>query len=251
MASIITAYIDDSKDSRQEKYVIAAAVVGTKSDWNAFNRGWRNVLLQEPAICYYHSTEWRGLKKEFKILREDGKATESGFALANAKRNALLGVIKDHLAGISVAVDVQAWKRVKNDHPRPLVIAENPYKTALQELIHAIAKEVDTCEHKVQFICDSDNQAPIYQQVYRNFREKNQKTAKKISSTLYFADDEKSYGLQAADLIAHAINQVHQQYGLEARNQPPPRELIGVMSNIHIWDYDRGMAILDAQTSED
>ncbi len=250
MAEHLTVFIDDSKDAKQEKYIIAAAVVGRKSDWNAFNKAWRKALQRPPSIRYFHSLEWRGLKEQFAQFRENGQRTDQAFAAANAKRESLLEVIKAHLSAISVAVDVQAWERVKTDHPRPLVIAENPYKTALQELIYAIAKEARVGEHKLTFVCDSDNRAHIYQQVYSNFRAKNPETAKKIARTLTFADDELTYGLQAADLVAHTINRVHREYGLMPRDEAPPDELIGLMSNIHVWDYDYGMAVLDTQTIE-
>lgn len=59
-----------------------------------------------------------------------------------------------------------------------------------------------------------------------------------------------TYGLQAADLVAHMINRIHREYGLEARDLPPPSELIGLMSGVHVWDYKYGMAVLDAQTTD-
>jgi hypothetical protein len=162
---------------------------------------------------------------------------------------ALIKVIKDsQITGFSVTVDVDAWNRVKSDHPNPKVIEENPYKTALQELIYVIAKQLRHKQHKIRFVCDHDNRASIYQQVYSNFRLKNPETAKKIARSLSFAHDEDSYGIQAADLIAHAINQTHQQYGLSGRNEAPSEELADLMSGVHVWDYDYGMAVLNAQT---
>lgn len=244
----LTVFIDDSKDALAEKYSIAAGVLASKASWNAFNKEWRSTLRSTPTIRYFHASEWRGMKKEFAQFRENGECTERAHVEANRKRNALLNIIRSHLRSISVAVDVQAWKRVKADHPRPLVIEENPYKTALQELIYAIAKEVRLGDYKLEFICDSDNRATTYQQIYSDFRKKNPETAKKISRTLAFANDEVTYGLQAADLVAHMINQTHQQYGLEARDLPPPTEIAGLMSKVHVWDYEYGMAVLDAQS---
>ncbi len=126
--------------------------MGSKTDWNAFNKEWRQILRLTPTIRYFHALEWRGMKKEFAQFRENGVCTEKAYAEANCKRDALLEVVRSHLQAISVAVDVQAWKRVKADHPRPLVIEENPYKTALQELMYAIAKEAHPGEHKLKFI---------------------------------------------------------------------------------------------------
>jgi hypothetical protein len=249
LAKSLTAFIDDSKDALEAKFFVAAGVVGLKEDWNIFNKRWAKVLSEAPSIEYFHAIEWRGFRKQFAQFRENGRVTEQSIALANAKRNALLDVIRNaQITGFSVTVDVEAWKRVKLDHPRPKVIEENPYKTALQELIFVIAKQLQAEQHKIRFVCDHDERADVYQQVYSNFRLKNPETAKKIARSLLFVQDEASYGIQAADLIAHAINQAHQKYGLSGRNEPPPDDLLGVMSGVHIWDYDYGMAVLDAQT---
>lgn len=250
MAASLTAFVDDSKDAKEEKFIVAAAAVGLKADWNIFNKRWKKALSDAPAIDYFHAIEWRGFRNQFAQFRENNKITEQSIAMANAKRTALIKVIKEsQITGFSVTVDVEAWNRVKSDHPKPRVIEENPYKTALQELIYVIAKQLRHKHHQIRFICDDDNRAIMYQQVYSNFRRKNPETARKIARSLSFARDEESFGIQAADLIAHAINQTHQQYGLSIRNEAPSEELADLMSGVHIWDYDRGMALLDAQTT--
>jgi hypothetical protein len=68
VATSLTAFVDDSKDAKGEKFVVAAAAVGLKADWNVFNKRWKKVLSEAPTIDYFHALEWRGLKKQFAHL---------------------------------------------------------------------------------------------------------------------------------------------------------------------------------------
>src|SRR5665213_2188408 len=87
IAMLCTAYVDDSSDGKQEKYVIACALIGSQREWNRVFILWDDALRKEPAIKYFHSKEWRSLSGEFAQFRDELKWPKPiGGEAANKKR---------------------------------------------------------------------------------------------------------------------------------------------------------------------
>lgn len=206
------AYIDDTWDGLQEKYSIAAALLGTPKEWNNFSREWKRVRLLKPSIKWFHSKEWRGLNGEFLQFRDKQKYPEpEGFTASNAKRDSLRDVIeKSNVVGIAVAVLIEDLKLVRAAHPTAAeLFREDPYEHALQQVVFETAKAVKRVDdnHCVGFIADDTEHADRYEMVYREFKKNNPIIAQNMRGLTHL-DDKKWAGLQAADLIAHFANQV-------------------------------------------
>jgi hypothetical protein len=208
-------FIDDSSDGTQSKYTIAAGLIGTHKTWNDFERRWKKVLQEHPPIDWFHSKEWRSLTEQFAQFRDDDKWPKPrGSEAATAKREKLKQVIEDSpLVAVGVGVLIPDFKLVRGADPRAAeFFRPDPYEGALQSIIYECAKAVQLVDsrHCVSYVSDNSNKSPTYSAIYSDFKKKNPEIASMMRNLVHL-DDEKSPGLQAADLVAHVTNQVFKQ----------------------------------------
>ena len=64
---------------------------------------------------------------------------------------------------------------------------------------------------KISFISDRSNRSPVYELVYEKWKKSNPITSKSMLGISH-EDDEKHYGLQAADMIASSVNRVYRSH---------------------------------------
>jgi hypothetical protein len=78
--------------------------------------------------------------------------------------------------------------------------------------VRIVAKEEGLGEqgHCVSYISDDSNRSSVYSAVYSDFKAKNPDIAQ-IMRGIAHLDDKKWPGLQAADLVAHIVNQVFKE----------------------------------------
>ena len=204
------AYLDDSSDQRREKFVVAGCLFGSKASWSAFNKEWRKALHSDPCIQYFHGSELRRLEGEFAQFRNPVKWPKpSGSEAANMKRDLLRSVIErqDSLVAFGAGVLVPEYRAVRDSHPRGKVfLAEDPFEFVLQLMIDRVAETIAGIDKKarVAFVSDDSSRAAVYAQGYTNWKERNPQTAKSMLGIAHL-DDEKIYGLQAADMAASVV----------------------------------------------
>lgn len=215
-------YFDDTADEKQEKYVVAAGLLGRHKTWTKFHDEWKKVLRFAPSIKFFHSKEWRGLDGEFRQFRDPVKWPKpQGGIAANAKREKLKQVIENtELVAIGMGVLVGDFNLVRNADPRAAnFFREDPYEGALQSVVYESAKAVRKVSradglgddgHCLGYVSDLSGQAPIYTKIYLEFVKKNPDIGQ-IMRRIAHLDDKKWPALQAADMVAHITNQVFKQ----------------------------------------
>ena len=205
------AFLDDSADQKREKFMVAGCLFGKKQDWNAFNKEWRNALHAEPRIEYFHGKELSQLDGEFAQFRNPVMWPKpTGSEAANKKRDLLRAVIEGQsgLVAFGCGILVPEYHRVRESHPRGKVfLAKDAFEYVLQLVIDRAAKTIAEIDSKAKtaFISDDSERAPVYSQVYVNWKETNPQAAKSMLGIAHL-NDEKVYGLQAADMAATVVN---------------------------------------------
>jgi hypothetical protein len=219
IAMLYKTFIDDTADRTQQQYVIAAGLMGGWDVWKKFNRDWRKVLRAKPTIRWFHSKEWRSLTGEFFQFRDANSWPKpKGGEAANAKRERLKHVIEaSRVGGIGVGVLVEDFNLVRSADPKAAeFFRPDPYEGALQALVYECARGARMLSVKngrgpngnlIGYVSDDSNRSPIYSAVYSDFKLKNPDIAQ-VMQDLAHLDDTNVPGLQAADLVAHVINQV-------------------------------------------
>jgi hypothetical protein len=212
-------FFDDTADGAQDKYVIAAGLMGPWNVWRGFNREWKKALSAAPSIRWFHSKEWRSLTGEFLQFRDPERWPKpKGSEAATRKRDRLKAVIEKALVGgIGVGVLIEDFKIVRDADPRAAIfLRSDPYEMAQQALVYECALGARKLSRRsgtgpngnyVSYVSDDSNRAATYATVYSDFKGKNPDIAQ-IMQDLVHLNDKRVPGLQAADLIAHAINQV-------------------------------------------
>jgi len=204
------AFVDDSADEKREKFVVAGCLFGAKASWSAFNKEWRKALHAEPRIEHFHGKELRRLEGQFGQFRDPVRWPKpTGSGVANKKRDLLRCVIEHQssLVAFGCGVLVPEYHAVRNSHPRGRVfLAEDPFEYVLQLVISRAAETIIGIDGRarIAFVSDDSSRSAVYSQVYANWKEKNPKTAKSMLGIAHL-DDEKVYGLQAADMAASVV----------------------------------------------
>lgn len=204
------AFVDDSADEKREKFVVAGCLFGAKASWSAFNKEWRKALHEDPRIEHFHGKELRRLEGQFGQFRDPIKWPKpAGSEAANNKRDVLRSVIErqSSIVAFGCGVLVPEYRAVRDSHLRGRVfLAEDPFEYVLQLVINRAAETIARIDShaRIAFVSDDSLRAPIYSQGYANWKEKNPKTARSMLGIAHL-DDEKIYGLQAADMAASVV----------------------------------------------
>ena len=129
---------------------------------------------------------------------------------------------------------------------------DDVYECALQADVYECAAEVRDSDSNpcVAFVCDTSSRSHVYASVYAGFLERNPKIAE-IMRGLVHLDDKKWPGLQAADLVAHVVNQQFARWDGVTQVARPLPELNDTICKIAYWNESYMYAILKTNTGLD
>ena len=237
-ARMLTLFLDDSSDSRQQKVTVYAGFLSDTDNWAKLRQLWSK-KLKERNICYFRWTECKSLTGEFKRFRSNANYPKpKGRDAAESIRDELQDIIEQcGVAGFAVGVLVQDYKEVLKMSEARGRLNRSPDETAFQSVIFECAKRVRNelpGGHKVDVVCDDSNKAAKLSKIYQKFKQKNPRTAAVIGC-FRSEDDKETPGLQAADLMA-GLSKDWLLKKIKDGSQPKKGELIGSVQLMGYWD---------------
>lgn len=243
---VYTCFLDDSKDKNQTKLMVSAGFFGAKHDWESLRVAWKRVLMTH-GMQYFKSSEYYRLDGEFGHFRTDDYPVPKGREAAEQVRSELQAVLKAHhgIAGIGVAVLLDAYNRALSRPEAPKALPRNPYCAALNSVVFETAKIVRKFpgHNAVEFVHDSGDDFDLLRSSYEKFKELNPSTAKKIGGFIP-RDDKEHPELQAADMISNYTMQL----GVEALNRgnmkATLREMRSNIVKLGYWDENYIMSVV-------
>jgi hypothetical protein len=197
------ASIDDSADSRREKVIISACLIGSSEHWRDVSRPWK-VKLAEYNLQYYKSSECGNLSREFEQFKSASYPKPMGRNAADRIRDELDQIIKNaKVRGIGVVVPIVDFNKIRADSKYASIIAADPYEWAVQNLWHQCAKAIKVLgrNQTVTFAHDSGDNYVRLSRLYKEFKAKNPISARTMAG-LVAMDDKKHPRIQAADVAA-------------------------------------------------
>ena len=221
--------------------MLAGALVGRKADWHTFEKKWDKALSNAPAIPYFHGKDLRSLEGGFAKFRREA---------ANTKRDKLRSLIEESpLVAIGVGVLVPDYDKVKASHRLgPTHMSTDVFEWTLQNILMQTVAAINKVDDdaRISFISDQTNKAPRYEAVFADFRRKNPQSARSMSGLVHL-DDEKSAGLQAADMIASVVKGVYDdRFDRGEINENTP--LLGEFYRIATVDESYLLSVLNGQS---
>lgn len=218
MASLYTAYFDESGTHPDSEYVVVAGFISNATEWEAFSQRWHQVLA-DSQIDYFHMTDFESRKGPF-----DGWTEEERRDLLNR----LLPIIHDHTFWSIGCVVLRKWfDSHLSDAAKQ--ICGNAYGTAALACFRnngLVLQKADAwmdCSMEsgaqgrgaLQLLVEEDSKFPKWLQEHR------------ILSLSFL--DKSAPPLQSADILAYELyKQSQRQFGQDDR---PPRYPLKQLAN--------------------
>jgi len=214
-AMLIKAYIDDSKDEKQERFAVAGAFLGFQKNWSKLYPKWKR-RLNKDGLKYFRSTEYYSLRGEFARYRDPIKyPVPTGREEAKRLRDDLDTIIQDaQIVGVAACVPIRLYRHIRNESQFGAELMEkDPFDRALQELFLLCATELRErkSRHRLAFICDDSPESARIAAMYALFKQINPVSAE-VMGGLIHQDDKQFPQLQAADLMAHIAKEQFAQW---------------------------------------
>ena len=195
------AYIDDSRDRKQERVVVSGAIIGKKPDWDALNKVW-NARLQEDGIDYFKSSHCETLNGQFHKFRS--------FGLVEGKRRAKLVrddldkiILHSKVMALGVALSVPCHKMMLSDTVKFGEVPVVPYRLAFQQVLAECAKAMQLLGRGniVTFGHDNGSDYSALREIYKEFKKRNTRYCGVLAAFVPL-DDKQHPPVQAADVAA-------------------------------------------------
>jgi hypothetical protein len=200
---VFQTFLDDSKHSA-EKLMVSAGFCASREAWSMFRKDWV-ATGKKHGIDYFKSSDCNHVDGQFRKFRKGKYAQADDKEMVRVIREDFLAVVARHpgIIGVGVAVEMSSYERLASFPEAQGVLPLDPYKAALSSVIFETVKRVRSRDRNcmVTFIHDSGDEENLSAS-YREFCEKNPKTAKHVGG-MAFANDKLTAELQAADLIAN------------------------------------------------
>jgi hypothetical protein len=200
---VFQTFLDDSKHSGG-KLMVSAGFCANVDAWSMFRKDWVATRLRH-GIDYFKSSECNHVDGQFRKFRKGKYAQVGDKEMVRTIRADFLAVVARHrgIVGVGVSVEMASYERLALLPEAQGVLPLDPYKAALSSVMFETVKRVRSRDRNcmLAFIHDNGDEESLSAS-YREFREKNPKTAKYLGG-MGFADDKRTPELQAADLIAN------------------------------------------------
>jgi hypothetical protein len=242
LAMLYRVFIDDSADEKQQKVMVAGALIGTHAQWWDVRKGWKAVL-KKGGIEYFRSTEYFSLRGQFAIFRDPTRYPKpQGSEAALEIRKSLEDVLRD-VGIIALAsslplemyhAEIAVFNLATTFYPDPFSAV---MQTVMNEAAILIRDALPGRNNCVAFGCDDSPDSPDLATAYKSFKRKNTQFGDMLQGLVHL-DDKKQPPVQAADMVAGLGKEMalkHIETG--ARFDELPR-MEGIFQKIYHWNQE-------------
>jgi len=239
------AFLDDSGKFKDSDFVCLAGYLSDDDGWTQFSEKWGKLLIKH-GIPYIHMKELISLRGPYENL---------GWTPAQRDDvvNDFIDVIRAHIqVGFGVAVDAKYFRSMCADAQKKI---GDPAYFCLHRILYLIIKKLKSVGYQPSVTITFDDCEEFSVRCYRIWS-KLRKIVPDVHDyvpSISFADDQKFWPLQAADILAWVTNKSLKQ---RAGNFPPPasveriikapEEGYGLEYESELWDK-KGLEFLYAE----
>lgn len=233
----------------QEKVIVSGSFIGGKDTWAAFRTRWK-AKLREHGICYYKTSEWRGLRDEFRRFKSvKDYPPPSGREAADKVRDELEHIVNTaKIGGIGAVIPVPVFNEVAAmPEFKERLERLKPYQLALYLVFLYSVEQINTVpgHHKIAFVHDEGDDCAFIEASYFAFKKTNPKTAKYMAG-ISCLDDKTHPPLQCADMVANTVCNFAQEWQKSPTDTTLKRLRKSILQ-IRVWEKDSLVSILRKQ----
>jgi hypothetical protein len=202
LLSALSFYGDESgSHAASDSVFVLAGYLGSDATWTEFSDRWESALHQSPGIEFLHMREY---------IKREGQFSPMDRFQAEKKLNVMIDVLRPFLQSrrLREFTALLPWSDFRYAVSGPLKeVRGNPYYFLLRPIIDQVSKFVNEDREwsrfaPVEYFFD-DQSAKLEYNVARQFENvKSIAGNARLMGGIAFRNDEWSYPLQAADLIA-------------------------------------------------
>jgi hypothetical protein len=230
---MIYGFLDDSGKEGQETnpYVVMAGYIGSVDLWLELSRKWIDLLVKH-GINAIHMKDLIPLTGEY-------KTRGWGIAKRDEVMSEFLDVLRQSNAtGIGIAVDTEAWRAIKKEHPQYSSFFGTAQEFCMQRIIRRIVDRLHEIaqEDQVTIVWDRDHEFAVSRVKFYGNLIRHDPRANALISAIMFADPNRYPALQCADILAWETRKELTQKAGGHKSTRRWRELFSQMPDIQL-DY--------------
>jgi hypothetical protein len=196
---MIYGFFDDSGKENQSgnPYVVMAGYFGSLESWLELSRQWIDLLIK-------HGVSGIHMKV---LIPISGEYKERGWDLP--KRDAVMAEFlhvlhQAKMTGIGIAVDTEAWRAIKKEHPEYASWFGTAQEFCLQRIARRIADHLHHVaqEDQMTLVWDRDREFAVSRVKFYGGLIGHDPRANELISAIMFADPKRYPPLQRADVLA-------------------------------------------------
>lgn len=210
--AVISVFCDESGKFHDKSIVSFCGLSASSETLQKFESKWGE-LLRRHEIKHFKVSEALKAHRELSRIIPAQTVEER----ANALRPFAACIGENYELGISIAVNVEAFKRTKQHIKKQVSGGDDPFYLAFLRVVLEFARRSDNAN--VSIVCDDDQEtAPNCLRLYRKLRNMEDEDLQRLSS-ITFADDRVFPALQAADMLSGLVRLEAGRQLLSERNE--------------------------------
>lgn len=239
---LLTSYLDESSDEKQEHAFCVAACLATDENWKTIQGRWLE-RLQQDRVAYFHATSCKAVSGPFFHLRREHGSLEAAKRVADKIREDLEKILTTSAwAGFMLGVILPDYRKILQALPEArLFFAGDPTEHAYSQMMFEVTRTVrrKARNHAVAFVIDQSLYAADTKIINAyNAMRQNHPTVAKSATTILPLDDKITPPLQVADLIASVTKDMFLDWLTrpDERTAPLPEKWLPCIERIGKWD---------------
>jgi hypothetical protein len=239
-APVLTSYLDESSDEKQQQVLCVAACCATDTNWLQIQRYWAARLAKD-GVQYFRASSCKAVSGPFFHLRR----THGSFAAARVVADKIRADLEDSLlafpwAGFMLGVILPDYKEILDTLPEARAFfVKDPIEHAYSQIMYEVTRTVrkKAGGRAAAFVIDQSVYSPKIIAAYNAMRG-NHPTIAKSSKTISPLDDKTTGPLQVADLIASVAKDMFLDWLSRPKDRyaPLPAKWQNHIERIGTWD---------------
>lgn len=246
---VLTSYLDESSDEKQQHVVCVAACCATDANWREIQERWLS-RLQQDNVEYFRASSCKSVTGPFFHLRQKCRSLDAARQAADKLRQDLENIVLEvPWAGFMLGVILKDYREILVTLPEARgFFAEDPTEHAYSQVMYEVTRTIRrrARNHAAAFVIDESLYADAKILSAYDAMRKNHPIVAKSARATSPLNDKTNPPLQVADLLASVTKDMFLDWLSRPgeRYAPLPEKWESHIERIGRWDKEHFLRAL-------